>query len=335
MIVGMFAAVGSYAAGVLLLARVQVSIRPVVALAVAIQLVPLTGLLLVATDAQKYVDYGRSPQPYLGPDASVYGPLWTLISVPVARIGDGVFAMRVLAAASALALVALAAMLAVRKSLAAAFVGWNPLVALHEAGGGHNDALMMVFVLGALVLARRGSPTLSGAAWAASVAVKWASVPFYFLWAIGERRGHRPIGVAGALVSGVVIIATSFLVYGSGWLHVFSNLSYQSTRPTELGLRAWLDGLGIAHHLALQLTWLAELIAFGIFAVAAWHGRLRLGLAAIVFALLTTRLNPWYAIWGISLAAADDDDRFGRILAVAVTGYVLGDVITTYVDVHP
>jgi hypothetical protein len=330
--VGAFVA---YGIGVLLLARVRVSGRAVLAIAVAIQLIPLTGPLLLSTDAGTYVTYGRASQPYLGPNASVYGPLWTIISAPFSRIGDGIFALRALAAASALALVAFAWRLATRKALAAAFVGWNPLLALHSAGGGHNDALMMAFVLGALVLARSGSRTLGGAAWAASIAIKWSSAPLYLLWAIAERRRGRSAGLAGALACSALVAAAAFALYGSHWLHVFSNISYQSHRPTELGLAAWLHGLGLGHHRAFHLTVLAELISFGLFAVAAWRGRLRLGLAAVVLALLTTRLNAWYVIWGVALAAADDEDRFGRILAVAATGYVLLDAITTYVDIHP
>ena len=330
--VGAFVA---YGIGLLLIARVRVSGRAVLAIAVAIQLMPLTGPLLLSTDAGTYVAYGRASQPYLGPNASVYGPLWTIISAPFSRFGDGIFALRSLAAASALALVAFAWRLATHKALAAAFVGWNPLLALHAAGGGHNDALMMAFVLGALVLSRSGSRALGGAAWAASIAVKWSSAPLFLLWAIAERRRRLSAEVAGALACTALVAAAAFAVYGSGWLHVFSNISYQSHRPTELGLAAWLHGLGLGHRLALRVTLLAELISFGVFAVAAWHGRLRLGLAAVALAVLATRLNAWYVIWGVALAAADDDDRWGRALAVAATGYVLLDAITTYVDVHP
>jgi Glycosyltransferase family 87 len=334
-VVAMIAAVVAYAAGLLLIARLQVSTQMVIGLAVAIQLIPLSGPLLLATDAASYVEYGRSSHPYSGPQASVYGPLWTIISIPFSYIGNGVYAMRVLGAASALALVWLAWLLTERKALAVAVVGWNPLVALHEAGGGHNDALMMVFVLGALVLARKGYRQLGGAAWVASIAVKWSSAPLYVLWAIEERRRRRSAGLSGGLVCGALIVAASFIAYGTGWLHVFSALSHQSSQPTELGVCAWLVGLGIDHHLALHLTYGAEIVALGIFAVYAWLGRLRLGLAALVWALLTTRLNPWYAIWGISLAAADDEDRWGRVLAVAMTGYLLADAITTYADVQP
>ena len=90
-----------------------------------------------------------------------------------------------LAALSILAIVALAAFLAVNRAFAAAFVGLNPLVALHFGGGGHNDALMIALVLGALALHRRGRDTLGGAAWALSALVKWVSLAFLAL--VGAR----------------------------------------------------------------------------------------------------------------------------------------------------
>jgi hypothetical protein len=323
-------AFAAYAAGLLLLARAQVSGRAVLAIAAAIQTVALTGPLLLATDVRtNYVPYGRSSTPYRGV-GSPYGPLWTFVSVPVSRIGDGVFAFRVLAAVSSLALVALAWRLATRKALAAAFVGWNPLLALHEAGGGHNDAFMMVFVLGALALARSGSRTLSGAAWAASVAVKWSSAPVYLLWAIAERRRHRSAGLTGALLTGTVLVAIAFLAYGSGWLNVFATLSHFSNLSAQLGLSSWLVGSGVSPHLAIELTHVGEVTAVALFALAAWRGRLRLGLAATVFALIASPLQPWYLVWGVALAAADEEDRFGRVLAVAATGYVLSDSITDF-----
>ena len=330
-----FGAFVAYAAGLLLIAHAHVSGRAVIAIAIAIQLMPLTGPLLLSNDARKYVAFARAPDPYLGSNPTNYGPLWSMISIPVSRIGDGVYAMRVLAAVASLGLVALAWRLASRKALAAAFVGWNPFVALNEAGGGHNDALMMVAVLAALVLATRGSRTLAGAAWAASVAVKWSSAPLYFLWAVAERRRHREAGLAGALIFSGLVVAAAFLTFGSGWLHVFSNLSglSNSTLPTQLGFRAWLHGLGVSDGRSLQAMKALELGLLGVFTFAAWRGRLRLGLAATLFALSIPYMDLWYVIWGIALSAADDDDRWGRVLAVAVTGYVLADAVTTYVEV--
>jgi hypothetical protein len=324
---------GAYVAGLVLLARSPGRVRTVAGLAVAVQLVPLAAPLLLSTDVASYGTYGRAAQPYIRQDgwatASVYGPLWTMVSAPLSRIGTGTYAFRTVAALSALALIALTWRLTTRKALAVAFVGWNPLVALHSAGGGHNDTLMMALVLGAILLARTGRPQLAGASWAASVAVKWASAQLYVLWAIQERRRRNPIGLPGLVGTGAAIVVAAFALYGVGWLHVFTTLSEEGRRRASLGLLGWLDDLGVTHRPALVLIAVLQLAAFAAFAVQAWRGRLRLGLAAGVLALLTARLNPWYGIWGVSLAAADDDDRWGRLLAIGMTGLLLSDAVST------
>lgn len=66
----------------------------------------------------------------------------------------------------------------------------------------------------------------------------------------------------------------------------------------------------------------------GLSVSAAVTGRARLGLAAALLAAFQGWLNPWYAIWGLALSAADDRERAGRLLSVALTGYLLLDVTT-------
>ena len=91
-------------------------------------------------------------------ERDVYGPAFAALSDGLARVtgtsaAAAALAYRALAAAAVLALVALAAARA--GPFAAAFIGWNPLLALQFAGGGHNDALMMALVAAALALAAR------------------------------------------------------------------------------------------------------------------------------------------------------------------------------------
>ncbi len=103
---------------------------------------------------------------------TVYGPGFTLLSEGhAAVVGESdeaaAWLYKVLAAASVLALVVLAARLGRRPAFSAAFVGWNPVLAVHFSGGGHNDALMMALFVGGLALAASGRRQLAGAAWAA------------------------------------------------------------------------------------------------------------------------------------------------------------------------
>ena len=100
---------------------------------------------------------------------------------------------KVLAALGVLACVVLAARLARDRPYAAALVGWNPLLAIHFAGGGHNDALMIALMLGALALAGAGRRALAGVAWA--LADPRQVDPARLLRAAGDRGARdRPPG---------------------------------------------------------------------------------------------------------------------------------------------
>src|SRR5207247_10735341 len=83
---------------------------------------------------------------------SVYGPAFTLASEPLARAAGtsadaAAWIYKTLAAAAVLGAAALAARISRRPALALAFVGWNPVLAVHFAGGGHNDAWVVLLVL--------------------------------------------------------------------------------------------------------------------------------------------------------------------------------------------
>ena len=95
---------------------------------------------------------------------TVYGPLFTALSYPLAplSIPANVFVYKAIAAVSSLAVVALVWNGARRRGIdpvkAAVLVGLNPLVVVYGVGGGHNDLLMLVPMLAGVVLLlqRRG-----------------------------------------------------------------------------------------------------------------------------------------------------------------------------------
>src|SRR5262249_14851005 len=116
--------------------------------------------------------------------SSVYGPAFTLASEPVALAAGSsadaaAWIYKSLGAAAVLAACALAGRLASHRAFAVAFVGWNPLLALQFAGGGHNDAWIAALVLAALAFAVAGRRQAAGVAWAAAALVKW--VPLVLL----------------------------------------------------------------------------------------------------------------------------------------------------------
>jgi hypothetical protein len=71
----------------------------------------------------------------------------------------------------------------------------------------------------------------------------------------------------------------------------------------------------------------------GAFAVAylwllreAWRGRARLALTAGLLLVCTAWLVPWYAVWAVPLAAVEED-RTARVLALALSAYLLRDAV--------
>jgi hypothetical protein len=326
--VGMITSFAAYALGVVVATRRGGSSRNAVAVAVLIQATPLAGPLFASTDARGYDHYGRA-NPYSNwHSASVYGPLWSALSKGIDHIGETTFLFRLLATGSVLALVAMAYRLAARKALAVVFLGWNPLVALHFAGGGHNDAFMMALAVSGIALAASGRPQLGGAAWATSMFVKWVTAPLYLLWALEQRRRGKAMGLAAGIAAGLAIVALAYPLYGWTWRDAFTAYSGVNRIPASFGMLGWLRDLGLSTDHALSVSQALELITLGLFALQAWRTRLRLGLAAGVLTVLVPRVEAWYLLWCIALVSLDDRDRWGRCLAVILTGVLLSDILT-------
>jgi hypothetical protein len=348
-------AFATYALGLVLVARRGVRLAPVAALAVAIQLTPLGAPLLLSTDAWTYWDYGRIAKvhsgnpyedrpldfpddpayPFVGADwrdsTSVYGPAFTLASEPLAAAAGespdtAAWLYKSIGALAVLGAVALAVGLAARRAFAAAFVGWNPLLALHFAGGGHNDAWMAALVLAALALAERGRGRLAGAAWATAILVKWVPLLLLPLRALEARaRGRRPSHV-GFAAAAAAIAALAFWRYGWHWLEAFGPLARNANRETSFALPHRLEQLGLPDWLAVGALAAAFLVAYVWLVREAARGRARLALTFGLALLASPYLAPWYAVWVVPLAAAEED-RLAQLLALGLSAYLLRQTV--------
>jgi len=349
------AAFVAYLAALLLLRRRELTRRTVLVLAVAIQLLPLAAPLLLSTDAWTYWEYGRiaavhGGNPYADTPSefstdpayehagaawrettSVYGPAFTLLSELVALVSGSSSAaaawiFKALAAAGVLACVLLAARLARDRPAAAALVGWNPLFAVHFAGGGHNDALLAALSLGALALAAGGRRGLAGAAWAAAILLKWIPVVFLALRALEARATGRRVDHRGFATGGVVLLGLATWRYGFDWLRAFGPLSRNAEGQTSYALPHRVEQLGVPHAVALGLAAVALAAGLAWLAREAIRGRAWLGLSACLLLATTPWLAPWYTIWALPLAAAEDDRR-AQLLSLGFCAYLLPQTI--------
>ncbi|HET7368317.1 MAG TPA: glycosyltransferase 87 family protein [Gaiella sp.] len=344
-----------YLGGLALLRNATPAFRAVAVVAVLVQLVPLGAPLLLSTDAWTYWSYGwiasqGGGNPYVDPPSefpenpagpymgaawrdttTVYGPVFTGVSEPVAAVAGSssdaaAWLYKSLAALGLLAACAAVAASSGRSSLAVAFVGWNPVLAVHAAGGGHNDALVGGLAALAVALALRRRHDLSGAVWVLAVLVKWVPLVFLALASLAARARARPLGVRGVVGAAVLLSALATWLYGVDWLRAAEPLAGNAARETSYALPSRLEHLGLPHGVALGVS-LAGLVA-GLFWLArdATHGRVRLGLAACLVLVTTPYLAVWYLAWAVPLAAPEEE-RASRLAALALTAYLLPQTI--------
>jgi hypothetical protein len=331
-----------YAGGLVALRRAGGCLATVCVIAAAIQLIPLGGPLLLSHDVYCYWAYARitsrhDSNPYVVAPArfpsdpatravapswrgttSVYGPAFTAFSIGVDKTTQSsetvALVFRTVAALAAIAATLLAAYVARRKAFAAAFVGWNPMLAVSFAGGGHNDALMLVLMLGALALASRRRDAAAGGLWMLAAAVK---APALFLLPLQLVRSRRHFW-AGCVVAGIAGSLAATLVFGSNWLTI-GRLGHNEAR---YAIPVRLEQLGVPDRGA-HLIAAAALVVGGLWLLRqALQGRTRLALGACLLVLTTPWLLPWYATWPVALAAVEEDAA-AQVLALAVAAYLL------------
>ncbi|HET8952598.1 MAG TPA: glycosyltransferase 87 family protein [Solirubrobacteraceae bacterium] len=341
-------------------ARPAVVIGGVVVLNALFLLCPPSGL----TDLFNYLGYARLDavhhlNPYVGVPlaqrgdpvyaysnwhqlSSPYGPLFTLLLLPIAHLPLAVeyWSYKVLATAASLGL--LAAVWACARRLggapapAVAFVGLNPLVLVYALGGKHNDLLMMALVmLGCLLLLVRREGA-GGAALAAAVAIKASAGLLAPVIVLGAPR--RPRAIAGLAVAGLALAALSYAAFGPHLpdLRDQSRLVNTWSVPDLVGYAA---GHGGADPAIRRLMAIAMLAGAAVCAAFAWRTRrwATAGAAAGLAGLATVGwLEPWYILWSLPLAAVSGSRtiRFATVLVTAWLVLVWGGVVPTAARAH-
>ena len=262
---------------------------------------------------------------------SAYGPLFTLITYPLAclPVGIAVAVLKAVAALSVLGVAAVVSRLAAGRGVnplrAATFVALNPLVLVHVVGGAHNDGLTMLLATlsVAALLSAREAP--GGGALVAAIATKASAAflaPFALLGA--EKRGRFLAGAAGAAL---LVAAAAWIAFGWDWLGGFGLAGENQSRTSHMSIPITTARLTGLNPEAVRLA-TAFLFAATVAYLLAWTWRggdwIRAA-AWCAFALLlaTSWLLPWYLLWPLPLAAISRD-RPLQLLTLALTAYQLG-----------
>jgi alpha-1,6-mannosyltransferase len=318
---------------------------------------------LISTDVFSYQAYARmgamyGASPYLnGPHAialdpvypfigakwvnipSVYGPLFTMLSYPLAPLSVAAStlvykAIAVLASLTTVALVWNAARLrGVDPVNAVALVGLNPLIVVYGVGGGHNDLLMLAVMMAgvSMLLQRRERSGAASLMIAAGVKLTAGLMLPFALAGTGRplTRGRRRDILLGAGVTGAIVVAASFAAFGGGLIRLIGTVHQAQSEgdwhslpgfiTTRLGLGAvgTVTGYLLAVVLVGVTCWLVRRV---------WRGELDwiVGAGWATFAMLACAgsLMPWYVAWLVPLAALGRDRRLFKA-TMWMTGFVL------------
>ncbi len=330
----------------------RVSPRTVITAVIALNVMVLLAPPMFSTDMFSYQAYARmftiyhvnpythTPlaisldpiQPYLGAAwiqvATVYGPLFTLISAPLAWISVTLSEMTfklvaALACAATLRLVWKSALLrGVNPVRALAIFGLNPVVMLACIGGGHNDALTAWLMTLGIYATLTGRDRRAGALMTAGAAIKLTGgvvLPFALL----SSAGQDPVGRRRRLLAGVaavtaLLMAATLVFFGTGVFQLWRTLEYSQSQGAWQSLPGFL--LRVAH---LQRTSLIRdalnvlmLVIVARLLWLVWKQRMDwiVGATWATVAVLATAWSmlPWYVTWLMPLAAICNDKRAWR-----------------------
>lgn len=226
---------------------------------------------------------------------------------------------------------------------------WNPLVMFELAGEGHNDAVVLAFlVLGLLLVGLEwriaAAATLAAAALVKATAllvvppVAWHVVRR--VWIDRREAGRRAQAIAGPLLAVVLVCVGGWWMYGGLWVGgaTFDGL-LQHTRPqvtpstagtlywyltqshseaaSALAVRVVVQGLLIGSIAIVSLRTTTVRGTFGACAVASVAGL-----------LLSTSYWPWYAVVPVALYALAPTTAFAipTVIALSAAGRLVAPI---------
>ena len=266
--------------------------------------------------------------------ATPYGPLFTLFTYPLARLGlpAGVWILKFSTVLASLGCVGLLAACARRlgrsPAVCAIAFGLNPLLIVYGVGGVHNDFLMMVVLLAGLLWLLQGRAVAGGAATIAAIGVKLSAAPMaLFVLLSGRPRKLVAVGAVGAAVLLLALFAIVFGTHAPGLTdqaNTITNFSVPDDLAAILGVRATARCAGhfypCLNSTVSFITTLAFVVAMLALAWRAFRGADPLacaGWAGVALILTLASVMPWYVLWVLPFAA------LSRSRALQVTTGVL------------
>ncbi len=306
---------------------------------------------------------------------SPYGPVWELLAAATAWLAGSdlwrvviFFKGLVVLAYGGAALLVYATLRRVRPDGAARgalFFAWNPLVLWETAGNGHNDMVMVLFLMLACWALVRAGRWLLLAPIALALAVLAKFVPLVLLpvllaalWQLRRPSDARPLrdyAPAARLVvgAGLAFLTTAAVFYAPFWHgpDTIGVLARQDlfTASIPNSLKDWLAGPGglpEAQAMALVRAGATALVGVVAVAAAAWlllstrpgdRGAILAGTFNAFYAILfvylvfgTLWFQPWYQSWIVAVAALTARSALAKRTLVMNAGGVANYFVWDY-----
>ena len=359
-LIALLVSCGAYAGLLALAARagaVAISKRFAIWLIGLIHLILFVGPVLLSTDVFSYIAYARMGvvhgiNPYthgplsivgdpifhdVGSDwvrtATAYGPIYTLLSYPLALLGvaGALWAMKLWASLASIATLILVWRCARIRGLEPMFallaVALNPLYYIYGLGGAHNDLIMlaaMMFAVSLTLVARPGSRR-EGEAAAVIVAgalVK-ATLGVLLPFMIVSRRRLAPVvGTLVAIAAGALIGFIAFGIHGIDIVAALNRDAALVSTDSFANEIAHLFGKPGVFPVDHDLLKAGLVIVFVHLLWRTWRGYdwiAASGWTLLAISVTSTWLLAWYTLWPLPLAVISRDRRL-LVATLAVQG---------------
>lgn len=285
-----------------------------------------------------------------------YGPLWPILAAPaVLFTGDhyllGLYGFKLIAAASYLGCAVMIWRIIAHtrpgeETLAVVLFAWNPFVVLRVVGNGHNDLVMMLFLLLALDLALRRRWNYAFVAFACSALVKYVSLLLgppllIYLLAHAEGTPRQKLGVAAQAVG--LAALTVIVVFAPLWdgLATFDTVRAEADKvitSTPLLIGLLLSGPPEDPHTVERARTVLRLVFLCLYFPLVWQARRSFDhLAVASFTILflyilvpTGWFRPWYMLWPVTLAALRPRSWLAAVLLAITFACCFPDLIEQY-----
>jgi len=286
-----------------------------------------------------------------------YGPLWAVISAAIMWLsGEHIY----LAALLFKLLLAAAWVWSVwlvwrlleehplwNQCVGIAIFGWVPLSVTQIVADGHNDIVMVLFLLLWLYWLKRGDSMKSVLALASSVLTKYTTAPLFFLdllqwrpWRKRQLLTYLPRVTAAALF---MLLMFGLYYRSRGFFaSTFSVKSWDFFTPST-ALEALQQLVGIHWWRATQVLRALFLLLAGYSVVRYWLRHDQTGVYQAALAILSAEMFglaghvwPWYLLWLLGGAALAPKSALARwVIGLAVASPFPILVWVVYPDINP